>query len=44
MGATGAIMVGTAIDELYRSNGELAVVAASGAAGSGSALLLRRCD
>ena len=44
MGATGAIMVGTAIDELYRSDGELAVVAASGAAGSGSALLLRRCD
>lgn len=43
MGATGAIMVGTAIDELYRSDGELAVVAASGAAGSGSALLLRRC-
>ena len=43
MGATGAIMVGTAIDELYRTGGELAVVAASGAAGSGSALLLRRC-
>lgn len=43
MGATGAIMVGTAIDELYRAGGELAVVAASGAAGSGSALLLRRC-
>lgn len=43
MGATGAIMIGTAIDELYRSDGELAVVAASGAAGTGSALLLRRC-
>ena len=43
MGATGAIMVGTAIDELYRAGGELAVVAASRAAGSGSALLLRRC-
>ncbi len=43
MGATGAIMVSTAIDELYRADGELAVVAASGAAGSGSALLLRRC-
>ena len=42
MGATGAIMIGTAIDELYRSDGELAVVAASGAAGTGSALLLRR--
>ena len=34
---------GTAIDELYRSDGELAIVAVSGAAGSGSALLLRRC-
>lgn len=42
MGATGAIMIGTAIDELYRSDGELAIVAASGAAGTGSALLLRR--
>ena len=41
---TGAIKVGTAIEKLYRSNVELAVVAASGAAGSGSALLLRRCD
>jgi acetyl-CoA C-acetyltransferase len=44
MGATGAIMIGTAIDELYRSGGELAVVAASGAAGSGSAMLLKRCN
>lgn len=44
MGATGAIMVSTAIDELHRVDGEFAVIAASGAAGSGSGLLLRRCS
>lgn len=42
MGATGAIMAGTALDELKRTQGRLAVVAASGAGGSGSALLLER--
>ena len=43
MGATGAIMVGTLIDELLRQRLNTGVVAASGAAGSGSALLLERC-
>jgi acetyl-CoA C-acetyltransferase len=43
MGATGAIMAGTALDELTRAEGRLAVVAASGAGGTGSALLLERC-
>lgn len=42
MGATGAIMTGTLIDELGRCDLGLGVVAASGAAGSGSALLLER--
>ncbi len=44
MGATGAIMAGTALDELKRIRGRLAVVAASGAGGTGSALLLERCN
>ena len=43
MGATGAIMTGTLIDELHRQQLTKGVVAASGAAGSGSALLLERC-
>ena len=43
MGATGAVMVGTLIDELFRQGLNTGVVAASGAAGSGSALLLERC-
>ena len=43
MGATGAIMTGTLIDELHRKQLNKGVVAASGAAGSGSALLLERC-
>jgi acetyl-CoA C-acetyltransferase len=42
MGATGAIMAGTLLDELERRDLGCGVVAASGAAGSGSALLLRR--
>ena len=42
MGATGAIMAGTALDELKRISGRLAVVATSGAGGTGSALLLER--
>ena len=44
MGATGAIMACTALDELKRISGRLAVVATSGAGGTGSALLLKRCD
>ena len=40
MGATGAIMLSTAIDELRRTQGRLAIVSTSGAAGSGSALLI----
>ena len=43
MGATGAIMTGTLIDELQRQQLTTGIVAASGAAGSGSALLLERC-
>lgn len=43
MGATGAIMTGTLLDELERRNLQSGVVAASGAAGSGSALLIERC-
>ena len=43
MGATGAIMTGTLIDELHRQQMSNGIVAASGAAGSGSALLLERC-
>jgi acetyl-CoA C-acetyltransferase len=43
MGATGAIMAGTLLDELERCALDSGVVAASGAAGSGSALLLQRC-
>ena len=42
MGATGAIMAGTLIDELERRDEMLGIVAASGAAGSGSALLIER--
>lgn len=42
MGATGAIMAGTLIDELERRNQRLGIVAASGAAGAGSALLIER--
>jgi acetyl-CoA C-acetyltransferase len=42
MGATGAIMAGTLLDELERRDARLGIVAASGAAGSGSALLLER--
>ncbi|MFL2501738.1 MAG: acetyl-CoA C-acyltransferase [Luminiphilus sp.] len=43
MGATGAIMTGSLIDELHRQRLRNGIVAASGAAGSGSALLLERC-
>lgn len=43
MGATGAMMAGTLLDELERRDLKTGVVSASGAAGSGSALLLERC-
>jgi acetyl-CoA C-acetyltransferase len=42
MGATGAIMAGTLLDELERREKRLGIVAASGAAGAGSALLIER--
>lgn len=42
MGATGAIMAGTLLDELERRDEKLGIVAASGAAGAGSALLIQR--
>jgi acetyl-CoA C-acetyltransferase len=40
MGATGAMMAGTLLDELQRRELRYGIVAASGAAGSGSTLLL----
>jgi acetyl-CoA C-acetyltransferase len=40
MGATGAIMTGTLLDELQRRGLKRGIVAASGAAGAGSALLI----
>jgi acetyl-CoA C-acetyltransferase len=42
MGATGAIMAGTLLDELERRGLQTGIVAASGAGGSGSALQLER--
>jgi acetyl-CoA C-acetyltransferase len=42
MGATGAIMTGVLLDELERRQQRLGIVAASGAAGAGSALLIER--
>jgi acetyl-CoA C-acetyltransferase len=42
LGATGAMMAGTLLDELERRGAGLGLVAASGAAGSGTALLLER--
>ena len=43
MGATGAIMAGTLLDELERRGQRRGIVAASGAAGTGTAMLLERC-
>jgi len=40
MGATGAVMTGTLLDELERRRKKRGIVAASGAAGAGSALLI----
>lgn len=42
MGATGAIMTGVLLDELERRQQRLGLVSASGAGGSGSALLIER--
>ncbi len=43
MGATGAIMMSTVLDELIRSDKNVGLIAASGAAGSGSSILVERC-
>lgn len=43
MGATGAVMAGTLLDELERRDLQWGIVSAAGAAGTGSALLLERC-
>jgi acetyl-CoA C-acetyltransferase len=42
MGATGAIMLGTLLDEMERRDLQRGVVAASGAAGSGVAMMIER--
>jgi acetyl-CoA C-acetyltransferase len=42
LGATGAIMMGTLIDELHRRDARRGIVATSGAAGSGTAILIER--
>ena len=42
MGATGAIMAGVLLDELERRELKRGIVAASGAGGAGSALLIER--
>lgn len=42
MGATGAILLGMALDELERTGGRYGLAAASGAAGIGSAILFER--
>jgi acetyl-CoA C-acetyltransferase len=42
LGATGAIMLGTLLDEMERRNLHRGIVAASGAAGSGIAMMIER--
>ena len=42
LGATGAMMVGTALDELERRDLRSAIVTASGAAGAGTAIMIER--
>jgi acetyl-CoA C-acetyltransferase len=42
LGATGAMMVGTALDELERRGLSTAIITASGAAGAGTAILIER--
>lgn len=43
MGATGAVMAGMLLDELERRDQRVGIVAASGAAGTGTAMLIERC-
>ena len=43
-GATGAILTAGCVDELERSGGQYGLVAVSGAAGSGAALVLERAE
>lgn len=43
MGATGAMMLGTLLDELERRDLKTGIVATSGAAGTGTAMLIERC-
>jgi acetyl-CoA C-acetyltransferase len=42
MGATGSIMLSSLIDEMERQDLSIGVVATSGAAGAGTALLIQR--
>jgi acetyl-CoA C-acetyltransferase len=42
LGATGAIMLGVLLDEMERRDVQRGIVAASGAAGSGVAMLIER--
>jgi acetyl-CoA C-acetyltransferase len=44
MGATGAMMLGTLLDELERRNLQRGIVSAAGAAGTGSAMLIERLN
>ena len=44
MGSTGAALIGTALDELERRGGKRALIAACGAAGLASALILERME
>ena len=43
MGATGAMLLGTLLDELILRNQRLGIVATSGAAGTGTAMLIKVC-
>lgn len=44
MGATGAMLLGTLLDELERQDKTLGMVAISGGAGLGSAMVIERCS
>lgn len=44
MGATGSNLLSMLIDELHRSDQQLGMVSICGATGSGSAMLIERCD
>ena len=43
MGATGAMLLGTLVDELILRNQRTGIVATSGAAGTGTAMLIEVC-